>query len=101
MLADRAHLRVWSEQKVESFPMIPKIVGRHIQPLRSLPANDLRHVFETAVAELHEADLATRKRLQYRAPIVQRGSIFGASQVDAEKRALTDAARALALLWKV
>jgi hypothetical protein len=63
-------------------------------------AEDLRRVFETAVCDIHQADLATKKR-QYRTPIVQRGKILGISQADAEKRALSDAARALAQLWKV
>jgi hypothetical protein len=81
--------------------MAPKIAGRFIEPYRSLSADDLRRVFERSVAELHEADLAARKRLQYRAPIVRRANIFGISQADTKKRALTDAARALAQLWRV
>jgi hypothetical protein len=39
--------------------------------------------------------------MQYRSPIVQRARIFGLSKAHAEKRALSDAARALAELWKV
>jgi hypothetical protein len=58
-------------------------------------------VFETAVCDIHQADLATKKKLQYRTPIVQRGTVLGISQAAAEKRALSDAARALAQLWKV
>jgi hypothetical protein len=81
--------------------MPSKIAGRCIEPYRSFPAEDLRRVFETAISELHEADLAASKRLQYRTPIVQRREILGISQANAEKRALTDAARALAQLWKV
>jgi hypothetical protein len=81
-------------QKVEAFPMAPRIAGHSIEPSRSLSANDLRRAFDTAISELHAADLAARKRLQYRTPIVQRGE-------NMEKRALTDAARALAQLWKV
>jgi hypothetical protein len=61
----------------------------------------LRRVFETSVCEIHQADLAAKKRAQYRAPIVPRATILGISQADAEKRALSDAARALAQLWKV
>ena len=68
---------------------------------RSPSFEDLRHVFETAVRHIHEDDLAAKKRLQYRTPIVQRGQILGISQATAEKRALSDAARALAQLWKV
>ena len=52
------------------------------------------------MCDIHQADPATKKR-QYRTPIVQRGKILGISQADAEKRALSDAARALAQLWKV
>jgi hypothetical protein len=79
--------------------MASKIAGQIIAPYRSLSADDLRRVFETAVGALYE-DLAAKKRLQYRSPIVRRG-IFGISRADMEKRALTDAARALAQLWKV
>jgi hypothetical protein len=82
--------------------MAPKIAGHSIELHRSLSADDLRRVFETAVSELHEADLAARERLlRRRTPIFQRRTIFGISQADADKRALTDAARALAQLWKV
>jgi len=65
-------------------------------------AEDLRHVFEAAVCEIHQADVGeAARRLQYRAPIVPRAKLLGISQADAEKRALSDAARALARLWKV
>ncbi len=53
------------------------------------------------MCDIHQADLAAKKKLQYRTPIVQRGRILGISQAAAEKRALSDAARALAQLWKV
>lgn len=72
----------------------------HIQTGRPLSADDLRHMFETAVCEIHRADSATNK-LKYGAPIVPRARVLGVSQADAEKRALSDAARALAQLWKV
>jgi hypothetical protein len=39
--------------------------------------------------------------LRYRTPIVQRKGFLGVSKDSAEKRALADAARALAQLWKV
>jgi hypothetical protein len=58
-------------------------------------------VFETAVCDIRQADLAAKKKLQYRIPIVQRGRVLGGSQAAVEKRALSDAARALALLWNV
>ena len=63
-------------------------------------SDDLRRKFETAVCQLHDADVAARKRAEYRTPIFQRAKA-GFSQAYAEKRALTDAAQALALLWKV
>ncbi len=51
------------------------------------------------MSQLHEV-IAGRKQLQYRTPIVQRGDILGSSQANTEKRALKDAARALAQLWR-
>jgi hypothetical protein len=81
--------------------MAYKIAGHQIEAQRPPSAEDLRRVFETAVCEIHQADLAAQKRLQYRTPIVQRARILGISQAGAEKRALSDAARALAQLWKV
>jgi hypothetical protein len=80
---------------------IAVIAEHHMEAQRSPSAEDLRRVFETAVCDLHQADLAARKGLQYRTPIVQRGKILGISPAAAEKRALSDAARALAQLWKV
>ena len=78
------------------------VIAEHdMEAQRSPSAEDLRRVFETAVCDIPQADLAARKRLQYRTPIVQRGRILGISQAAAEKRALSDAARALAQLWKV
>jgi hypothetical protein len=78
------------------------IAEHHMEAQRfALRAEDLRRVFETAVCDIHQADLATKKKLQYRTPIVQRGTVLGISQAAAEKRALSDAARALAQLWKV
>lgn len=80
---------------------MPKTSMRGFEPNRPLMADDLKRVFENAVSELRETDLALKKRLRYRTPIFQRRDIVGASQGNAEKRALTDAARALAQLWKV
>jgi hypothetical protein len=78
-----------------------RIAAHSIAAQPAPSAENLRRVFETAVCEIHQADLAARKSLQYRAPIVPRARILGLSQAGAEKRALTDAARALAQLWKV
>ena len=65
------------------------------------PAKHLKRAFECAVRDIYQVSL-TGKVSEYRTPIVQRaGTGIGGSSVDAEKRALTDAARALAQLWKV
>ncbi len=60
----------------------------------------LRQVFEAAVCDIHQADLAAKKH-RYRTPIFQRKGFLGVSRDSAEKRAVADAARALAQLWKV
>ena len=75
--------------------------GHRIETQFAPSPEDLRRVFESSVCEIHRADLAAQKKLQYRAPIVPRGRLLGISQAGAEKRALSDAARALAQLWKV
>lgn len=65
------------------------------------PAKNLRRSFECAVRDIYEVSL-TGKISQYRTPIAQRTrTAVGKSPVDAEKRALSDAAKALAQLWKV
>ena len=65
------------------------------------PAKNLKRAFECAVRDIYEVGL-TGKVSQYRTPIAERAGISPAgSSVDAEKRALSDAARALAQLWKV
>lgn len=71
-------------------------------PEQGLPAaKNLKRAFESAVRDIYEAGL-TGKVSQYRTPIVQRaGASATGSSLDAEKRALSDAARALAQLWKV
>ena len=81
--------------------MAYKIAGPPIEIHRAPTAEDLRRVFETAVCTIHQADLAAKKKPEHRTPIVQRGRISEVSQASAEKRALSDAAQALALLWKV
>lgn len=71
-------------------------------PEQGMPAaKNLKRAFECAVRDIYEVGL-TGKVSHYRSPIAQRaGANAGGSSVDAEKRALTDAARALAQLWKV
>jgi hypothetical protein len=78
-----------------------RLAAHHLDVQRPASPDDLRRVFETAVGEIHQADEASKKRLQYRAPIVPRARILGLSQAGAEKQALSDAARALAQLWKL
>lgn len=95
------HFNVRRVQKGEHFPMAYKTPVPQIEIRRPPAAEDLRRVFETAVGKVHQDDLAARKEPGYRSPIVQRGRIFEISQAGAEKRALADAAQALALLWKV
>jgi hypothetical protein len=67
-----------------------------IQRVRS--AENLRQVFETAVVEIHQAEQASR-----RLPIVQRNRPATGLNCpgSTEKRAVSDAARALAQLWKI
>lgn len=77
-----------------------KIVDHRIEAHSSPSAEDLRRKFESAVCQLHP-DLMGSKQMQYRAPIVSRRKVLGLSQADAEKRAVADAARALAELWKL
>ena len=79
-------------------PMAYRMAVRQIAQHSPSP-DDLRREFETAVCEIHRADLAAKA--QYRASIVSRARLLGLSQAAAEKRALSDAARALAQLWKV
>jgi len=79
--------------------MAYRIAGQQIGTQQSPSAEDLRQAFESAVCEIHRADLAAKA--QYRAPIVPRARLLGLSQAGAEKRALSDAARALAQLWKI
>jgi hypothetical protein len=69
---------------------------------QALPApKNLKRSFEYAVRDIYQAGL-TGKVSRYRTPIVQRaGTTLSGSSVDAEKRALSDAAKALAQLWKV
>jgi hypothetical protein len=81
--------------------MASRVTTQHIEAQRPPSPEDLRRVFETAVSEIHQADLAAQKNLQYRTPIVPRARLLGLSKDGAEKRALSDAARALAQLWKV
>lgn len=79
--------------------MAHKDEAQSVQMHRPPSADDLKQAFEVAVYEIHRADAAAK--LRYRAPIVSRARILGLSREKAEKRAVSDAARALAQLWKV
>jgi hypothetical protein len=61
--------------------------------------SNLQRAFENAVHDIHEA--ATGKISRYRSPIVARPVANSESSLNAEKRALSDAAKALAELWKI
>jgi len=81
--------------------MAYKIAGHSIEAHPTPSAEELKRVFERAVCEIHQSDLAAKKRLQYRTPIVRRARLLGISPASAEKLALSDAARALTQLWKI
>ena len=79
--------------------MAYRIAAQQIAPGHPSSPEDLKRAFETAVCEIHRANVAAKAA--YRAPIVPRARLLGLSQAGAEKRALSDAARALAQLWKI
>jgi hypothetical protein len=68
-----------------------------VQPLQG----NLKREFENAVRDIYQAGL-TGKASKYRMPIFHRsGATAPESGANAEKRALANAAKALAQLWKV
>ena len=70
-------------------------------PAQPLPVTmNLKRTFENAVRDIYQASLPG-KQSRYRMPIVQRRKTASESPANAEKRALSDAAKALAQLWKV
>jgi hypothetical protein len=71
-------------------------------PSMQLPSMSihLKHTFENAVRDIYQAGI-TGKASNYRRPIVQRSHVPSESSANAQKRALSDAAKALAQLWKV
>jgi hypothetical protein len=78
-----------------------QIAGRNLEAHPPTSVEDLKRMFEKAVREIHQADPGAAKGLHGGAPIVPRARVLGISQASAEKRALSEAARALAQLWKV
>jgi hypothetical protein len=70
------------------------------EKVQPLPGN-LKREFENAVRDIYHAELRG-KTSKYRKPIFQRsGATASESGAHAEKRALANAAKALAQLWKV
>jgi len=71
-------------------------------PGQALPlAINLKRTFENAIRDIYEAGL-TGKASCYRTPIIQQiRTTAPESSANAQKRALSDAAKALAQLWKV
>jgi hypothetical protein len=69
---------------------------------QSLPiSKNLQRTFEAAVRDVYQVSL-TGKASRARTPIVQRAAAGTTeSYITAEKRALSDAAKALAQLWRV
>ena len=62
---------------------------------------NLKRTFENAVRDIYQADLSG-KTSQSRTPIAQcAGRDVSETRAIAEKRALSDAAKALAQLWKI
>jgi hypothetical protein len=71
-------------------------------PAQALPVTmNLKRTFENAVRDIYQEGL-DGKTSRYRTPIVQRaGGNASEDKAVLEKRALSDAARALSQLWKV
>lgn len=71
-------------------------------PPQSVPVTmNLKRTFEDAVRDIYQADLSG-KTSPSRTPIAQRaGRNTPESKATTEKRALSDAAKALAQLWKI
>ena len=66
-----------------------------------VPAMHLQRTFENAVRDIYQAGL-TGKVSEQRTPIVQRPfRAANASSANAQKQALSDAAKALAQLWNL
>jgi hypothetical protein len=86
---------VQESEKVEFPQMASKIVAQ-VPPM----SMNLKRTFENAVRDIYEVGL-TGKPSNYRTPIVQRAGVPVESSATAQKKALSDAAKALAQLWNV
>lgn len=81
--------------KDRDLPMIAKALET-----KHIVLKDLRRSFENAVSDIHNAELTGRVSPR-RTPIAHRVLCKSESAVGAEKRALSDAAKALSALWKL
>lgn len=61
-------------------------------------STDLQRAFENAVRDIYQAE---KKAPNYRMPIVQRVRMTAESAGNVQDKAVADAAKALAQLWKV
>jgi hypothetical protein len=68
--------------------------------LDAVPPKDLQRVFETALGEIQQAQSVSQTAADSM-PVSRGGVTSVTPQVKSEKRALSDAASALARLWKV
>jgi len=68
------------------------------RPISAPPAEALRRTFETAIAQVQHGGKAIRHA---QTPIFVRKPVAVPDDAAAEKRALTEAARALAQLWNI
>ena len=73
-------------------------VSRMASSVPAQPAADLRRTFESAIAQIQQG---TEPLSRSKTPIFVRKQAVAPKGPDAEKRALTDAARALAQLWNI
>ena len=67
------------------------------RPISAPPAEALRRTFETAIAQVQPGKAARPSQT----PIFVRKQVTVPDDAAAEKRALTEAARALAQLWNI
>jgi hypothetical protein len=73
-------------------------VSRMANSVPAQPAADLRRTFESAIAQIQQG---AKPQSRSKTPIFVRKLVIMPEGPDAEKRALTDAARALAQLWNI
>lgn len=69
-----------------------------VRPVAAPPADALRRTFETAIAQVQHTGKTARPS---QSPIFVRKSVTVPDDAAVEKRALTEAARALAQLWNI